>query len=701
MDYKTAIRIYTMITVFFMVLVAYTVRLYSVQITKTEETVSTTENYVFRSVVYAARGNILDRNGNFLVSNRASYNIAVNQFIVYSQQNTNENILSLISKCRELGVETIDHLPVSRSLPYSLELDSLTSVWQSRYKTFMSARDWDVDITAAGLMRLLKRAYSIPDTWSDEDARDVVAVRYELELRSYDYSLSTYVLCEDISSEALAALSEMNLPGVNVETATVREYNTDYAAHVLGTVGKMTAEEYEYYKDKDYAMDAIVGKDGFELAFEEYLHGTDGIKYTVISPAGEVVREYYEVEPVTGMNVEVTLDMELQAASEKALAATIETYRAEGIYHGLDSTGMDVEGGAVVVQHIDTGEILACASYPTFHLETYSEDFNDLIKDDLTPLYNRALQATYAPGSTYKMVTAITAVDFLGINPYSQIYDNGIYTKYEETGFTPMCMRYKNQGWTHEYEDLVKAISVSCNYYFYVMGDRIFYATNQTNDAIDEVAAKLGLGEKTGVELPESTGYRANPETKAKLFSGTSNSGFFMNDAVSSAIGQSENKFTVVQLCAYVAAIANHGTRLRSTFLRRVVASDYSFIVKQNQPEVMAELEISDLAWDAIHQGMLECATDRKQGTAQETFANFFMTVCAKTGTAEHDKGGSSHAAFVCYVPAGKPELAIAVYIEKAGGGSAAAPVAASIITSYYNEDSEGSEYIIAEGIPQ
>lgn len=705
MDYKTTIRIGGLLAVILLVLGIFVGRLYRVQITQSEES-ATTDSYAFLTTVPAARGNIYDRNGKLLVSNRASYNLTINNFIIYSKENTNQNIRKLLDACDALELSHTDHLPISMETPYTSTLTDLGSNWQKCYKTYMSEHAWDIDMTASSLLKQLRETYRIPDDWSDADARRVIGVRYELELRSYDYSLSTYVLCYDISSEALATLSELNVPGVEVQTTTVRQYNTTYAAHILGSIGKMTAEEYETYKEQGYAMDAMVGKEGFELAFEEYLHGTDGLRRTVLSADGEVLEESYEKEPVAGSNVESTIDLDLQVVAEDALAAHIENIRENGLSTNSDNDGTakDAEGGAVVVLSCkgdSAGDVLACASYPTYNLATYSEDFEQLLEEEYAPLYNRALQAIYNPGSTFKMVTAITAVDYLGVNPDAGVEDKGIFEEYKDEGFTPMCMIYKhNPGVTHGTLDMQHALSVSCNYYFYEMGNQIYKAAGNSIEPLDEVSKAMGLGEKTGVELAEAKGYRANAETKAELYDKDSGqSGFYAADALLAAIGQSENKFTVMQLATYVATLANEGTRYRSTFLQRVVAPDYSEIVKENVPEVANQLNISQTAINAVFEGMRLCASDTTGGTARLTFADYPIAVCAKTGTAEHDAGGSSHASFVCFAPADDPQIAIAIYVEKGGSGGALGPIARAILDAYFAEDTS-TEQILSEGVP-
>ena len=710
MEYKTTIRITALLSAVVLVICIFIGRLYAVQVSKPDTIVSSSDNYIFLTHVPASRGNLLDRNGTVLVSNRSSYNITINDYIVYSTESTNNNLRTLLDYCEALGLEWVDHLPISMEAPYTSIYSELGSNWQRYFKTFMTERDWDLDITATSMVKLLRDTYRIPEDWSDYDARRVIGVRYELELRHYEYSIPTYVLAYDVSPEALAIIIELGVPGLNVETTTVREYHTDYAAHILGTVGKMTAEEYEIYEEQGYSMDANVGKSGFELAFEEELHGTDGTKRTVISPQGDILEETYIEQPVAGNHVELTLDMELQIATEKALADHIESSRAGGVIAAADNygTGLDAEGGAAVVISVkdgSAGEVLACASYPTYKLSTYSEDFEMLLQDKYAPMYNRALHGLYSPGSTFKPVTGIAAVDYLGMSARQGILDEGQYMYYEDEGFVPMCMIYKNWRVTHETVDLRKAITVSCNYYFYEVANQIYYRFGHTIDPIDEVAKAMGLGELTGVELDEAKGYRANAETKAMLYD-DAQSGFYGADALMAAIGQSENKFTVLQLATYCGTLANEGTRYRSTFLQRVVSADYTTLVVENEPEIVSQLEISEEAMEAIREGMIDCVYDSVNGTARSTLGaqselgeyNTVQIAC-KTGTAEHDAGGSSHASFICFAPAYDPEIAIAIYVEKGGGGSHLGTICREILDAYFEED-YAEEVLLIEGVP-
>lgn len=670
-QHKFSFRVGVLILLIAVMAGIFGVRLYDVQVTQASQVDHTPSgSHTYRTRVTAARGEILDRNGKVLIGNRASYNLTLIYAIVFSAENPNENLRKLTNLCNELGLEMTDHFPVTMEKPYTYTTDEYSSTWNSYFKTFLDERGWDSDISAPQLIRRLKDTYHLPTDWTEEEARRVISIRYELDLRRWT-SLPTYVLLNDVDSVSLAAITELNIPGVNVETSTVRQYNTTYAAHILGRIGLMNAEEYEIYKEKDYAMDAYVGKEGLERAFEDDLHGTDGLRVTTISADGTVLEEYYKTMPQAGKNIELTIDIDLQKVSEDALKAHILSLREDD---------GDAEGGAVVVQQVKTGQILACASYPTFDPATYSQKYNELLETDFAPLYNRALQAAYPPGSTYKMVTTIASIDSGTIGRWVEIEDKGIYRRFEDVGYTPRCMLYTTAGATHGYVNAMEALAVSCNYYFYEVG----YQTGITK--IDEVAKALGLGEATGVELDESVGRRANAETKKLLYS-KGYDGWYDADTVAAAIGQSENRFTPMQLACYTSALANHGTRYKATFLQRVLSSDYSELLYESTPVVASQLNISDEAYAAYTEGMRLSVT-WANGTSHYYLGDYDVAVCAKTGTAEHGGNGSDNAAYVLYAPADDPQIAIAVYVEKGTPGSRLAKVARAILDAYFSTSS-------------
>ncbi len=682
MERLTKFRVHIVLLLFCCVLGWFTFTLYDKQIFETGGVIDNSTTYVTITYVKAARGDILDRNGNVLVGNRASYNLTINHYVLRSSEGPNQSIYNLVKLCQELGIEYTDHFPITKERPFTYTLEEYNSAWQGYFQKFLQNRSaMDSDIAAPLLIEQLRESYRFPEEWTDEEARLVLGIRYELTLRDC-VPLPNYVLIEDASDEERSAILELNVPGLNVEASTVREYHTEYASHILGYVGAMSEEQWEYYKEKGYSMDAKVGQSGFELAFEEHLAGIDGIREDTMMPDGTLVKSVYKQMPVAGKNVEVTIDIDLQQVAEDELAKTIIRLRDDP---SPEAKGKDVEGGAVVVMDPNTGQVLACASYPSYNLATFREDYNTLAEDPLKPMYNRALQAAYPPGSTFKMTMVIAGIRANIINMESKIEDLGEFLKYWKTaGFKASCLAFSSAGTTHGHINAKEALCVSCNYFFYELADSKGFSWEH----MDAAAKDLGLGEPTGIELPENKGRRANPETKKNLY-GKDQQAWTAADSITSAIGQSDHKFTPMQLCVYASTLATGGTRYRATFLSRVVSTDYRSLILENTPKIANIMDMPNDAYLAYTEGMQMVAhfNDGKlKGTGYGIFANYPITICAKTGTAQTGiRNQDDNGAFVCYAPAEKPEIAIAVYGEKAGSGSAMGAVAKGILDNYFD----------------
>ena len=677
MERRIRTRIGVLILVIGLLVGLFSLRVYKLQISEDARQADTLTYY---TTVQAARGQILDRNGTVLVTNRASYDIVVISYVWLNGPSPNESLMKLLDTCDELGVSIQHHLPVSEDRPYRFTLDEYEGTgWDDHFRTYLNSRDMDSDIAAGTFMNNLRKSYNLPEDMSPEEAYRLIAVRYELELRGIEgMPLDNYVLASDVSAEQLAAITELGIPGVTVQISTVREYKTQYAAHILGYTGKMTAEEYnETYKDLGYAMNAVVGKEGVELAFEQYLHGQDGRMKTLVTSTGEVLDQEYVVTPVPGGNVELSIDLNLQMVAENALEEKILYLRENGVNEKGD--GADAKGGAVVVMDVKTGEVLASASYPTYDLSTYRQNYNALAADETyKPLINRVLNAQYEPGSIYKMVTAITAMEYANVSRYFQVRDEGAYTKYQDEGYAPACHIFRSKGYTHGLENMMDALRDSCNYYFYEVGLRC------SIDDMDTVASKLGLGEPTGAELIEYAGRRANRATKGQVWAGTNQAAWVNGDMLQAAIGQSLNQFTPLQMCVYTSTLANQGVRYKATFLRRVVSWDFQELLLESQPEVMDTLELSDETKAMLYEGMTAAAGIN--GTAGK-FADYSVKVAAKTGTAQHgDLSESDNASLVCYAPADNPRIAIAIYVENGAQGGQLADIAIKIMDTYFSQ---------------
>jgi len=455
-------------------------------------------------------------------------------------------------------------------------------------------------------------------------------------------------------------------------------------------------------------MDAYVGQSGFEEAFEEYLHGIDGTRYDEVNRQGTTTKSYYleGKEPIAGNNVETTIDIDIQQVAEEALEDVVLWARDEERNvkaQTNDKEGGDAQGAAVIVMECKTGNILACASYPTYNLATMHEDWDEIEANEYNPFFNRAFGAEYPPGSTFKMCTLIAAMENKNkygeiIHPYgTEIRDEGVYTAY--AGFNPTCLAWTSGRYTHGLIDASLALCYSCNYFFYQLGDLM------NEEMPVKTAQQLGLGVPTGIELLEKTGTLNTKEQKEKVYGTGVNANFSAGDRILGAIGQGEYRFTPLQLCVYASTLANKGTRMKATFLSRVVSSDYRTLIYENKPVVVEQMNLAGTTIESYWQGMRKVITT-PGGTADKYFGGIDdgleddedgvwplrgeVIVYAKTGTAEHASGGSDHGAFVCFAhrkDETEPDIAVAVFGEKIAHGSTLAPVAEKILLTYYEMD--------------
>ena len=672
---ERVIRRRTLLVVFgfLFIMVFYGFKLYDMQVLDPNSYAKNQSTFTTYTRVKAARGDILDCNGNVLVGNRTSFNLELNHYVLLSSSGINNHIYRLVTRCKELGIKYSESFPITAERPFTYTLSQQSSTRQSYYQAYLKyIGGLDSDITAPVLIQRLRDIYGFPDEWTDEEARAVIGIRYEMALRNCVGTLPNYVFLYDASEDALGAVVELGVPGMNVEESTVREYATGYAAHILGHVGKITASQWEHYKNIDgYSMDADIGQDGLEAIYESYLHGVDGLREDTVATDGTLISRRWIQEPKAGANVKITIDLSLQRAAEDEMARLAEDLKT----NYRVGNGGDVEGMAVVAMDVQTGQVLVCGSYPTYDPELFHVNYNELISDPLRPTYNRALLQIYPPGSTYKVSLAIAAIDNDYIGANDLIEDKGVFRKIP--GFSASCLIYTSQGTVHGHMNAASALQVSCNYYFYDLGYKMDL------ESIDKTAKALGLGESTGIELFEYTGYRANKETKDRLYSGN-NKYWSVSDQVLAAIGQSDNRFTPLQLCSYAAALANKGTRYKATLLNRIESADYRTKLLESSVSVMSRLEISDEAYNAYLKGMVDCAHSWG-GTGYGYLKDYPVKVAAKTGTAEHNQPGrTNNGAFICFAPADNPRIAIAVYGEYTGSGSRLISVAKAIMDVYF-----------------
>jgi len=613
--------------------------------------------------VTASRGIITDRNGKVLVSNRLAYTLVFDRSGFDDDAALNAAILRLVQLCEETGTGWNDTLPIGRVgnfLRYS-------NARSETFDKFIEKNDLTSGASGRQLLSELRELYHVDESLSEREARLIVGVRYEL------HSRDSYTFAEDVSTEVLSLITDGRYEGVTIRTASARVYNTTLAAHILGTIGPIWQEEwssnedtgYVGYADKGYSMNDLVGKDGVEKAFESYLRGTDGRRLITTDETGKITGELYTREPQPGGTVALTLDIDLQADVEAALAETIS---------GMIDKDSNERGGAAAVVSVGTGEVLALASYPTYDLSTFNEDYDELVNDQRLPMFNRATQGIYAPGSTFKMVTAVAALESGIITPSSIIQDRGIYTYYKDP--QPMCWIYSQTGSTHGRINVSQAITDSCNYFFYEVGRLTGIRT------LDSYASQFGLGQSTGIEIGDSSGVLASPE-----WAESHDQEWTDGQTITAAIGQSYNLFTPLQLANYVATLVGGGDHYQAHLLKNVKAYDNSRLLYMYDDKPMNTVEISDSTLSAVTRGMHELTVS---GSVAYAFENCVVSAGAKTGSAQVGTD-IANGVFVAYAPYEKPEIAVAIVIEKGGSGAALANTAVEIINSWFSRAQDGT----------
>lgn len=667
--------------------------LYDLQVVHGAEYLERSQRKIAQTeTVDAARGEILDTLGRVLVSNKNSYQATLDLSLMGNAAQRNATLRELLELCREQNVTWTDTLSITAQEPFTYTTESPfytvsadeegteTKTLTQLGKLAVLLKWLDDDPTekdakgelppAEELLERMCRTFSLEGGATAEN-RGVAGVLYELYLRSKDVTWSSYIFTQDVDIEFISVVKERSLTGVQFKTVSTRQYNTTYAAHLLGRVTPIYAEDWAYYKELGYSMDAMVGRDGVEKAFEEYLHGTSGVRNIETNTSGKITSESWKVDletgeeliPEPGDNVVLTLNIRLQEAVERALAEHVPTLP-------------EAEGAAAVVVDM-TGGVQAMASYPTYDLATYS--YGD-VSEELAPLLNRATQGLYPPGSTFKMVTAIGGLEEGIINPTTQIRDTGKYMYYAPS-YTPSCWIYRQTGGNHGLENVSDAIRDSCNVFFYDVGRRLGI------DKLNEYARKFGLGKKTGIELDEKAGVVAGRDYTENVL----HQPWYDGSTLAAAIGQENNQFTPLQLANYIATLVNGGNHYSAHLLKEVKSADFSDVVYTREPELLDTIDIDPVNLDAVKKGML--AVTQQGGSAYKYFKDLDIKVGAKTGSAQVSAESESNAVFVAFAPYDDPQIALCIVVEKGGSGSELGAIAADIISFYFSsEASIGAE---------
>ena len=636
----------------------FLVHLFRVQVIGTKQEAQAAVSVVSVSVS-PIRGEILDRNGYPLVTNKQVNKIIFN-YPSFPKDYTERNkiIIELIRIFRKNKVEWNDNLPIliNKKGKLIFDKDKPNEVSYLKSEAFL---DLNYYADVEDCFNALVSKYKLTE-YSQKDARSIASVYYSMVKNGFNTGRD-YEFATDVSSALVSAIKERSdhFPGVDVQVSSQRDYyDGTIAPHILGIVANLSESEYESKKEEGYAITDMIGKSGIEAIMESQLRGKNGVK-TITTDSDGNKSEEYTVLPQQGNTVILTIDRDLQKVAQDALAQGIKSLQ-------ISTDRSYMLTGSVVVMDTRNNEVLALASYPNYDNATYQDDYEKLSKDVSKPLWNRALKSTYTPGSTIKPAVAMAGLEEGIIKGDTGIVCTGIYTHYQD--YQPRCTK------VHGYQNVVNAIYNSCNIYFYDTARRLGI------EKLNSYFSMFGLGEPTGIELSESEGTVdtvQHRELKGELWT--------PGLTIQAGIGHGDNQFTPIQLCSYVSTIANRGTRYKANVIKSVKSSDLSETVMETQSQILSKASFSDENWDLVHKGMLLVGT--------QSYANFSKVPCkvaAKTGTTTVSKRVNGrkietyNGFLITFAPYEKPEIAICVSVEGAGSGGSTAPIASAIMEHYF-----------------
>ncbi len=658
-------------------------------------TSSVQKTYTRTVTIRAQRGEIFDRNGKPLVTNSYTYDLTFDYgSLPKNAEKSNSVILGAVEALASTGnaekrVES--NFPFLGTYPNLIYDENMMNTEGYKSKFDRALKDIGlyedkngdpIDYTAEELVVALAKKYSIVDAegepvYTPEEVTELLRVRFDMAFSRFS-TVTPYILAKDVDLTLITAMKESELRGVSFAEEVKRSYEyPGYASHILGRVGPIHAADLEYYSEKGYKMNAIVGVDGCEKAFEEFLHGTDGIMRIEEDAYGNILSKQVTKAPISGNDVWLTIDIDMQIAAEDGLRDNIAYIVDKANNNEGSQDGEDAAAGAAVALSM-TGEIYAIASYPTFDLSRWSEDYSIWREDEARPLYNRALMGQYQPGSTFKIGVAVAALEEGIITPNTTITDKGRYTFYDPNG--PRCWIYLQQGRTHGTINVTEAIQHSCNYFFYDVGRQL------TISRINEYCRSYGLGLPTGIELTEKTGVLAGPDYREEAGLGE----WYPGDTLQASIGQSDNLFTPLQIGTYTVTLVGGGTRYSAHLLGSVRKFYTNEILYEYEPRVLGDADISESTHRTILNAMKSVT---ENGSASRVFRSYPIEMGGKTGTAQVGKNKSDNAIFTAFAPFDDPELVASVVIEQGNNGTDAGYTVKDIFDCYFglNEEEKDS----------
>ena len=695
---KTAIRrMRVLVAAACILMLLYGLRLIFLQLVNGDDFKSQATNTTdYKFTVTAARGDIVDSRGERIATSVTGYNVVLNKLLM-GDEDLDGMLQKIVELLRANGESWNDTLLISQpdaAGNYTFTAEEGSTRDQKALAAMKDNLGLQQYATANDVMEKLVEDYdlaSYPLSWQ----RTLGGIHYEMQLQAFS-NVNNFIMAENVSEATVATIKEhsLSLPGVEIVETSTRSYEqSTVLPHVLGRVGKITAEKWKVtdengqttypLREKGYNMNDIIGISGLESAYEDELRGKDGVETITRNSDGVIVDTALTTVPEPGHTVQLTIDSRFQKAVDKALAENIDM-----INRVYNTGSMKAAAGAAVVLDVKDGSVLAASNYPSFDQNLYATQYSEYSADESLPLFNRALQGLYTPGSTFKPAVAVAALDSGLINQYSTVFCNGVYTFYK--GYSPRCTRHGHSGNI----DVVTAIKWSCNIFFYDVGRRL------TSDVYDAYAYKMGLGTRTGVEVNEATGRLTTKN----------DSNYTASLDIQAAIGQGNTVVTPVQLATYAGTLANRGVRYRTHFVKAILDTNTGKVLQETQPEVMDVIEDRGDTFDLVRQGMIGVSE------TMSGLKNYPVTIACKTGTPQRSETyyvGSTRKHYtntmmVAYGPAEDAEIALGIVIEYGGGGARAGNLVADIFDAYYamkdgtlNEDGTiGKQETAADSTP-
>lgn len=656
-DFKSRMNILVSFVV--VIFVIFSMKLVQYQIIDGEENLEKSNTSIrFRQSITAARGDIVDSFGVPVVSSQPVFNVILNKAYLQNSM-TNQRIMQVLEIFRNNQDPVNDILPLENDPPYKFVEAKETEISRLR-----DTLELNIYATEDDIIKKLADRYSMEEVPS-ELWRAVGGVRYSMERAGYSLS-NPYTIAKDVEMDTVSIIAENSreLGGVEIYETSRRLYEDGtLLPHVLGTIGPIYAEEYEELKSKGYSINDVLGKDGLEKSYESYLKGTDGMVEIEKNIYGEIVSKDVIEQPSPGSTLHLTIDAQLQKKANELLKKQMD------ILHTKESQwGKEASGISMVVLNPKTGAVLAVANYPSYDLNYYSTRYSEYASDENNPLFNRAFQGLYRPGSSFKPVVATAALQAGLIEENTRHICTGQYQFYAATGWFPSCALNR----AHGNINVKDALKVSCNTFFYDVGRRLGI------EAINDTAHRLGLAVKTGLEVPEKTGVIAGPDQRAAL--GQTWEG---GDVIQAAIGQSDTVVTTVQLATYAATIANKGKRVNTHIIESIQSHDGNETIYKTPITVLSEIIDAGNTFSAVEQGMLMAS---QEGAASRYLSGLPYEIASKTGTAQVGpvEDNIYNATTIAYGPVSDPELAIALVAEKAGNGYYLTETVRDIFAEYY-----------------